>query len=251
MRRRVAGLPEPVQPPAPEGARAIWNVDEVKLPHGVPAHIMEIMNHCRVGLGQDALDHLHEPGRLAPGPPAHPEDPLQARPLRRGPGLLPTETTALADVVLPAGIWGEKTGTFTNTDRTVHISHKAVEPPGEARPDLEIFLDYARRMDFRDKDGKPPDQPGPIPRAPSRPGSGARRDASATTRGSRDGKLTAGPGSSGPATTTPPTAPSASTRASSSRRTSRPPSPSATTLRRGPRWSPRGSPRCVRWGEPC
>jgi anaerobic selenocysteine-containing dehydrogenase len=66
-----------------------------------------------------------------------------------------TETAALADLVLPAAIWGEKTGTFTNTDRTVHISYKAVEPPGEARTDLDIFLEYARRMDFRDKDGAP------------------------------------------------------------------------------------------------
>ena len=67
----------------------------------------------------------------------------------------PTETTEHADVVLPAAIWAEKTGCFTNADRTVHISHKAVEPPGEARPDLDIFLDFARRMDFRDKDGAP------------------------------------------------------------------------------------------------
>jgi anaerobic selenocysteine-containing dehydrogenase len=66
-----------------------------------------------------------------------------------------TETAELADVVLPAAIWGEKTGTFTNADRTVHLSEKAVEPPGQARPDLDILLDYARRMDFRDKDGEP------------------------------------------------------------------------------------------------
>ena len=66
-----------------------------------------------------------------------------------------TETARLADVVLPAATWGEKTGTFTNADRTVHLSEKAVEPPGEARADLEIFLDYARRMDFRDRDGAP------------------------------------------------------------------------------------------------
>jgi predicted molibdopterin-dependent oxidoreductase YjgC len=58
-------------------------------------------------------------------------------------------------VVLPAATWGEKTGTFTNADRTVHLSEKAVEPPGEARSDLDIFLDYARRMDFRDRDGEP------------------------------------------------------------------------------------------------
>jgi anaerobic selenocysteine-containing dehydrogenase len=64
-----------------------------------------------------------------------------------------TETAQLADVVLPAATWGEKTGTFTNADRTVHLSEKAVQPPGQARPDLDIFLDYARRMELRDKDG--------------------------------------------------------------------------------------------------
>ncbi|MGA8115432.1 MAG: nitrate reductase, partial [Actinocatenispora sp.] len=66
-----------------------------------------------------------------------------------------TETAQFADVVLPAATWGEKTGTFTNADRTVHLSDKAVDPPGEARPDLDIFLDYATRMGFRDKDGSP------------------------------------------------------------------------------------------------
>jgi anaerobic selenocysteine-containing dehydrogenase len=58
-------------------------------------------------------------------------------------------------VVLPAAIWGEKTGCTTNADRTVHLSQQAVEPPGDARSDLEIFLDYARRMDFRNIDGEP------------------------------------------------------------------------------------------------
>jgi anaerobic selenocysteine-containing dehydrogenase len=66
-----------------------------------------------------------------------------------------TETARLADVVLPGATWGEKLGAFTNADRTVHISEKAVEPPGEARSDLEIWLDYARRMDLRDRDGEP------------------------------------------------------------------------------------------------
>jgi ferredoxin-nitrate reductase len=69
--------------------------------------------------------------------------------------LFRTETAELADVVLPAATWGEKTGTFTNVDRTVHLSEKAVDPPGEARADLDIFLDYARRMDFRNRDGEP------------------------------------------------------------------------------------------------
>ncbi len=66
-----------------------------------------------------------------------------------------TETAKAADIVLPAALWGERTGCFTNVDRTVHISYKAIEPPGEAKSDLDIWLDYARRMDFKDLDGKP------------------------------------------------------------------------------------------------
>jgi len=57
-------------------------------------------------------------------------------------------------VVLPAAQWGEKTRCVTNVDRTVHLSHKAVEPPGEARSDFDIFVDFGKRIDFRDKDGK-------------------------------------------------------------------------------------------------
>src|SRR5437588_9745168 len=52
-----------------------------------------------------------------------------------------TETCELADVVLPAAMWGEKTGCVTNADRTVHLCHKAVEPPGAARSDFDIFVD--------------------------------------------------------------------------------------------------------------
>lgn len=68
---------------------------------------------------------------------------------------VPTETARYADIVLPAAGWGEKTGAFTNVNRTVHLSDKAVDPPGEARSDLDIFLEYARWMDFRDRDGRP------------------------------------------------------------------------------------------------
>src|SRR4029078_11187240 len=66
-----------------------------------------------------------------------------------------TETAQLADVVLPTALWGEKTGTFTNVDRTVHLAEQAVAPPGEARSDLEIWVDYARRMGFADRSGRP------------------------------------------------------------------------------------------------
>lgn len=56
-----------------------------------------------------------------------------------------TPTTELANVVLPAAIWGEKDGTFTNSERRVSRVRAAVEPPGRARTDFDIFLDIARR----------------------------------------------------------------------------------------------------------
>ncbi|HRI17447.1 MAG TPA: formate dehydrogenase subunit alpha [Burkholderiaceae bacterium] len=55
-----------------------------------------------------------------------------------------TETAALADVVLPASAFPEKTGSFTNTDRTVQLGRQAIAPPGDARQDLWIIQQMAR-----------------------------------------------------------------------------------------------------------
>jgi anaerobic selenocysteine-containing dehydrogenase len=65
-------------------------------------------------------------------------------------GFHPTPTTALAHLVLPAAIWGEKEGTYTNSERRVSKVNRAIEPPREAKPDFEIFLALAERMDCRE-----------------------------------------------------------------------------------------------------
>jgi formate dehydrogenase major subunit len=57
-----------------------------------------------------------------------------------------TETAYLADVVLPATAWPEKIGTVTNTDRMVQLGRKAIEPPGQSRPDLWIINEMARGL---------------------------------------------------------------------------------------------------------
>ncbi|MFL6672861.1 MAG: formate dehydrogenase subunit alpha [Massilia sp.] len=57
-----------------------------------------------------------------------------------------TETAYLADVILPASAFPEKTGTFTNTDRLVQLGRQAIEPPGEAKQDLWIIQQIARKM---------------------------------------------------------------------------------------------------------
>ena len=57
-----------------------------------------------------------------------------------------TETAFLADVVLPASAFPEKTGSFTNTDRRVQLGRQALAPPGDARQDWWIVQEIARRM---------------------------------------------------------------------------------------------------------
>ena len=57
-----------------------------------------------------------------------------------------TETAYLADVVLPASAFAEKTGSFTNTDRQVQMGRQAIDPPGDARQDLWIIEQIARQL---------------------------------------------------------------------------------------------------------
>ncbi len=60
-----------------------------------------------------------------------------------------TETACLADVILPATAFAEKTGTFTNTDRLVQMGRKAIEPPGQAKPDLWIIEQMAKQLGLK------------------------------------------------------------------------------------------------------
>ena len=66
-------------------------------------------------------------------------------------GYHPTPTTEVADLVLPAAIWGEKEGTYTNSERRVSKVNKAVEPVGEARSDFHIFLALAEKLGCKEE----------------------------------------------------------------------------------------------------
>jgi anaerobic selenocysteine-containing dehydrogenase len=134
----------------------LWNIDPIIIPHWAPpTHAMQIWRYAEQGSIKLLWISATNPAVSLPDLP-------RIRKILEKEDLFVivqdgflTETASYADVVLPAALWGEKTGTFTNVDRTVHISHKAVDPPGEAHSDLDIFLDYARRMQFKDKDGAP------------------------------------------------------------------------------------------------
>jgi ferredoxin-nitrate reductase len=62
----------------------------------------------------------------------------------------PTETTALAHVMLPAAQWPEKDGTMTNSERGVSLVQRALAPPGVALPDWEIFARLGRALGHGD-----------------------------------------------------------------------------------------------------
>jgi anaerobic selenocysteine-containing dehydrogenase len=139
-----------------EDLARIWNVDPLQIPHyAPPTHVMEMVRYMEQGAlpfwwvsATNPLVSLPEAERVRSV--CSSDDVFLVVQ-----DLFLTETAAVADVVLPAATQMEKTGTFTNADRTVHLSEQAIDPPGEARSDLDIWLDYARRMDFRDKDGAP------------------------------------------------------------------------------------------------
>ncbi|KAL2138667.1 hypothetical protein VTI28DRAFT_6390 [Corynascus sepedonium] len=132
----------------------LWNIDPIQVPHwNEPTHVQNLLNYIEDGSVRMFWISGTNPLVSLPDLP-------RVRRLLTQPGLFVVcqdiymnETASIADVVLPVAQWGEKTGCFTNADRTVHISHKAVEPPGECKSDLDIFLDYGKRMGFKDKDG--------------------------------------------------------------------------------------------------
>lgn len=134
----------------------LWRVSPATIPHWAePTHAMKIFRYAEQGSIELLWVSATNPAVSLP-------DLSRIRGILSRPKLFLvvqdaflTETAQLADIVLPAALWGEKEGTFTNADRTVHLSEQAVDPPGEARSDLDIFLDFARRMDFRDADGAP------------------------------------------------------------------------------------------------
>ncbi|GAB3568736.1 molybdopterin-dependent oxidoreductase [Amycolatopsis endophytica] len=134
----------------------LWNLDQIQIPHySPPTHAMQMFRYAENGTMRMLWVSATNPAVSLPDLRRIRSILSQDRLFLVVQDAFRTETAELADVVLPAAMWGEKTGVFTNADRTVHLSGKAVDPPGQSRSDLDIFLDYARRMDFRDRDGAP------------------------------------------------------------------------------------------------
>ncbi|MDJ0869735.1 MAG: nitrate reductase [Myxococcota bacterium] len=93
------------------------------------------------------LNMCTNPGQSLPNLPRHREG-LERAFLVVVDAFEDTATSRYADVVLPAALWIEKEGVYGQTERRYQLIEKLVDPPGEARSDLEILVDLAERLGF-------------------------------------------------------------------------------------------------------
>jgi formate dehydrogenase major subunit len=107
--------------------------------------VVEIMDDILAGGIKGHVHHGREPGHVRPDA-NHAREALAALEHLVVQDIFLTETAYLADVILPASAFAEKTGTFTNTDRLVQLGRQAIDPPGDARQDLWIIQEMAKRL---------------------------------------------------------------------------------------------------------
>ncbi|UOR10891.1 molybdopterin-dependent oxidoreductase [Halobacillus amylolyticus] len=147
------GNRNPINPRHLREMAELWNVEEDKLEVGPEKGIIkqiEMMENDQIGFFWNihtnplvSLPNLKRAKEALKKPFVVVQDPFL------------TETAKIADVVLPPAMWGEKEGTMENADRTINLLRKAVEPPNGVKSDLDILLDFAKRMGFQDKDDQP------------------------------------------------------------------------------------------------
>ncbi len=131
---------------------ALWNVPVERIPTARGLAYPDIIEAALDRADPRALDHRHQSRSCRFPNLGVLKQALEALEfLVVQDGFHPTPTSELADLVLPAAIWGEKEGTYTNSERRVSKVNAAVEPPGEARSDFDIFLDSPRRSACRDE----------------------------------------------------------------------------------------------------
>ncbi len=118
---------------------------KTELPDTPGLTIVEMM-HAAVAGDLKAMYVMGENPVLSDPDQAHVIEALESLDFLVVADIFETETTAFADVVLPAASFLEKEGTFTNTDRMIQLVHKVVEPPGGALSDREIICSLAHRM---------------------------------------------------------------------------------------------------------
>ena len=120
-----------------------WGTETLEQNPGLT--LMEMMNNAILGqiktfliMGEDPL--VSDPNSN------HVRDALGSLDFLAVIDIFMTDTAKTADVVLPAVAWAEKEGSFTNTERRVQWFDRAVDPVGEAKPDLWIINQLGKRL---------------------------------------------------------------------------------------------------------
>ena len=118
----------------------------VKLPEKPGLTMVEMINAC--GKEIKALYIMGENPMLSDPDINHVRETLKKLELFVVQDMFITETSELADVILPAASFAERDGTYTNTERRVQRIRKAIEPMGESRPDWEIICQVASKLGY-------------------------------------------------------------------------------------------------------
>jgi nitrate reductase (cytochrome) len=130
----------------------LWGAKPGTIPDKPGLHTVAMFE----ALGRDEIKAIvmltTNPGQSMPN--LHPVRDAMGKPRANKPFVVvldsyPTRTTELADLVLPAAMWSEKTGVFGMSERRYQIHPKVKDAPGEARSDFDIMLDFAGRLEDR------------------------------------------------------------------------------------------------------
>ncbi|WP_333593433.1 molybdopterin-dependent oxidoreductase [Anaerospora hongkongensis] len=128
-----------------EEMAAIWGVEPAKISAKPGYHTIEMFRAAASGALKALWVICTNPGQSIPNLALYREG-MEKTFLVVSETYHPTRTTELADVILPAALWMEKEGVYGNGERrTQHIA-KAVEAPGEAKPDVWALIEVAKRL---------------------------------------------------------------------------------------------------------
>lgn len=131
-------LPGPADRTDRTAAERLASLWKEELPQGAGRPLLDILEEARAGRVKALLVVGENPAGSLP-PSSGVREALRNLDLLVCQELFPTETAALAHVVLPACSFAEKDGTFTNEEGHVQAIRQAIEPIGESRPDWEIL----------------------------------------------------------------------------------------------------------------
>ncbi|MEX2572048.1 MAG: nitrate reductase [Gemmatimonadota bacterium] len=125
----------------------LWGVPQGRISPEPGLSAVPLFEAMRDGRVQAALVMATNPARSLPNAERH-RTAMEDCFLVVSDSIYPTDTAERADVFLPAAMWAEKEGVFSNSERRYHLVEKLVEPPGEARGDLEILVGLADRLGY-------------------------------------------------------------------------------------------------------